>query len=69
MQDADDLANGERDYCCERFKDMINTFLIREEKHSDQDLRYFVHLQAFYEAPFMHASTRLKFCPFCGAKL
>ena len=56
------------EYCCEMLEDMINRLLIREEIHDDQN-RYFVRLQAFYDAPFMHVSTRLICCLFCGAKL
>jgi len=55
-------------YCCDRFDSMVDGYIFKEEKHG-KGYRYFVHLQAFYKAPFRFLSTRLKYCPFCGEKL
>ena len=57
-----------KEYCCNRLLGMVDKDIIKEEQHGKRE-KYFVHLKAFYDAPFEFVSTRLRFCPFCGEKL
>ncbi len=56
-------------YCCEYLADLQSDYFIEQEKHG-KEYRFFVHFQNFNsEYPSLHVSIRLRFCPFCGAKL
>lgn len=57
-----------QEYCCNRLGDLIQRDIVSEELYSKEG-RLFVHLQAFYDAPFLFVSVRLKYCPFCGGRL
>jgi len=71
MQDADDLANGGKEYCCDKFKEELRTetAIIYSAHYRSFYIHYVELASCSYGSHQVIGDIKIDYCPFCGAKL